>query len=277
MTLLPFVLCLWQVVLPHKTISYTDGPEEVEAGIPMCTLRNFPSQIEHCIEWARVKFNDFFCEPYKQVNKILKDSVEFAANIRGKVAAQEGKTGAQLSVAEKCLDELKEIRVVLDQFKSGITFQTCVALALRRFYTLFRDFIQSLTTMFPADAKTKSGDLFWSGTKRFPTAVTYDPKDEYHVMFVMATANILAAAFGLVPSPDGDRNLLPITHEWRSVDYVNSIVKSLPVPEYISEAISLDEPAAGDESELLRVVFGPSCLICVTLGHAHCVCNLHDV
>ncbi len=50
----------------------------------------------------------------------------------------------QLSVIEKKLSELKEVRTVLELAKTGMTIQSCVALALRRFYTLYRDFIVSL-------------------------------------------------------------------------------------------------------------------------------------
>ena len=65
------------------------------------------------------------------------------------------------------------------------------------------DFIASMQiTKFPIDAVTSSGDKFWSGTKRFPTPLTYDPTNEYHVLFVTAGANILAAAYGLVPPPE---------------------------------------------------------------------------
>ena len=50
----------------------------------------------------------------------------------------------QLSVIDKKLFELKEVRSVLELAKTGMTFESCVALALRRFYTLYRDFIVSL-------------------------------------------------------------------------------------------------------------------------------------
>lgn len=49
--------CNVQVVVPHTTASYADGPkDQADDAIPMCTLRNFPSLIEHCIEWARLVF-----------------------------------------------------------------------------------------------------------------------------------------------------------------------------------------------------------------------------
>ena len=91
---------------------------------------------------------------------------------------------------------------------------------------------------------TKSGEKFWSGAKRFPTAaMRFDPNDPFHVMFVTATANILAAAYGIVPAPENEKNLLPKEHKFRSIEYINSIVRSLPVPEYIPEKIEAD-PAA---------------------------------
>ncbi len=84
----------------------------------------------------------------------------------------------------------------------------------------------------------RSGEKFWSGAKRFPTAIMrYDPNDPFHVMFVTAMANILAAAYGIVPMPENEKNLLPKEHKFRSTEYINSIVRSLPVPEYIPEKI----------------------------------------
>ncbi len=88
------------------------------------------------------------------------------------------------------------------------------------------------------------GLKFWSGTKRFPTAIrAYDPADPFHVMFVTAAANIFAAAFGLVPSPDGAKDLLAESHEWRKPELVNHIVLSLPVPPVTHVHIDLDDAA----------------------------------
>lgn len=42
-----------QMVVPHMTKCYGDSQDPPEEGIPMCTLRNFPNLIEHCIEWGR--------------------------------------------------------------------------------------------------------------------------------------------------------------------------------------------------------------------------------
>jgi ubiquitin-activating enzyme E1 len=43
-----------QVIVPNMTESYSSSQDPPEKSIPMCTLRNFPNQIEHTIEvsWA---------------------------------------------------------------------------------------------------------------------------------------------------------------------------------------------------------------------------------
>ena len=51
-----------QMIIPYKTQCYGDSQDPPEEAIPMCTLRNFPSQIEHCIEWGRDLFNKLFVD-----------------------------------------------------------------------------------------------------------------------------------------------------------------------------------------------------------------------
>jgi len=45
--------CHSQIVIPHLTQSYNDIIDPPEETIPLCTLKNFPYQIEHTIQWAR--------------------------------------------------------------------------------------------------------------------------------------------------------------------------------------------------------------------------------
>lgn len=48
------------MVIPNLTKCYGDSRDPPEDAIAMCTLRNFPNQIEHCIEWGRDKFTEKF-------------------------------------------------------------------------------------------------------------------------------------------------------------------------------------------------------------------------
>ena len=55
-----------QQVIPFITECYSDSQDPQEDSVPMCTLRNFPNQIEHCIEWGRSAFNDLFVDKAAQ-------------------------------------------------------------------------------------------------------------------------------------------------------------------------------------------------------------------
>lgn len=49
-----------QMVVPHVTRKYGDTVDPPEEEIAFCTLRNFPNEINHCIEWGRDQFNTLF-------------------------------------------------------------------------------------------------------------------------------------------------------------------------------------------------------------------------
>jgi len=50
-----------QVILPYKTESYgsMNDPEDNNE-IPHCTLKMFPEETLHCVEWARDKFGKMY-------------------------------------------------------------------------------------------------------------------------------------------------------------------------------------------------------------------------
>lgn len=61
-----------QVILPYKTESYgsMQDPED-NTDIPHCTLKMFPEETLHCIEWARDKFGKMFSQKPKSAITIL--------------------------------------------------------------------------------------------------------------------------------------------------------------------------------------------------------------
>lgn len=71
-----------QMVVPHKTQAYGDSQDPPEESIPMCTLRNFPNQIEHCIEWGRDFFNTLFCSRVQNAVEFLRGPEAFLAQLR---------------------------------------------------------------------------------------------------------------------------------------------------------------------------------------------------
>ena len=59
----------------------------------------------------------------------------------------------------------------------GGTYANYVELARNMFEDIHRNQILSLLNAFPLDHKTENGGLFWSGPKRPPTALVFDPND----------------------------------------------------------------------------------------------------
>ena len=65
------------IYIPNKTICLNDLDFESKKIIPMCTLKNFPTQIEHCIEWSKNIFNEIFFGYIKDIKLIIEDSSKF--------------------------------------------------------------------------------------------------------------------------------------------------------------------------------------------------------
>lgn len=61
--------CHSQIIIPHHTQSYNDIVDPPEETIPLCTLKNFPYQIEHTIQWARDYFEGTVAEPSQELKR----------------------------------------------------------------------------------------------------------------------------------------------------------------------------------------------------------------
>lgn len=61
-----------QVILPHLTETYGEKDDPEETGdIPHCTLKMFPEETLHCVEWSRDKFGKLFSLRPKRINEIF--------------------------------------------------------------------------------------------------------------------------------------------------------------------------------------------------------------
>jgi hypothetical protein len=50
---------------------------EVETEVPFCTLKNFPEETLHCVEWARDKFGKLFTQKPQSAINLLEKSDKF--------------------------------------------------------------------------------------------------------------------------------------------------------------------------------------------------------
>eukprot|EP00656_Telonema_subtile_P056245 TRINITY_DN8945_c0_g4_i1.p1 TRINITY_DN8945_c0_g4~~TRINITY_DN8945_c0_g4_i1.p1 ORF type:complete len:976 (+),score=373.96 TRINITY_DN8945_c0_g4_i1:219-3146(+) len=223
------------VVVPHMTKSYADGGNADEGGgVPMCTLRNFPHLIDHCIEWSRAQFEDMFVVPAAQAASVLENVEEYVAK---KTASTIGNsTNARGALMKKALEMLSKVKVTLEVAANKPTLEACVELAWTDFHQMFRDKIMDLTGSFPEDHTDKAGNAFWSGHRKFPSAAVYDPENKSHVDFMINTTNLYASMFCLPTHPVKPPPEVVLPERWqaefRKPEWINGIISKLAVPEY---------------------------------------------
>lgn len=179
--------CHSQIIIPHQTISYTDIIDPPEESIPLCTLKNFPYQIEHTIQWARDYFEGTFAEPSSDLSNFYNNRDDFLSSLK----KQHRQNPTNLRIKLEILNKL----FVANSKKS---YEECVKLAVEIFQDVFNHQIKQLLSAFGPDHIVEdTGKLFWSGLKRVPTALELDFKDPIHVELIQAAANIFACMFNL--------------------------------------------------------------------------------
>lgn len=195
-----------QVIVPKMTESYGDARDPPEEAIPLCTLRHFPNQIEHTIEWARDLFQGTFNDAVMEAKKIMKDP-ESAF----KVMSLQGN-------ANKKRETLERIHSLFKCVTPQPSFKECVTLAVEKFNELYNQEIAQLLYNFPVDHVTENGTLFWSGPKRPPHVIQFDVNDSLHMDFVVATANLFAYATG--------------TPQERNIELIKSFASQVPLKKF---------------------------------------------
>ena len=175
-----------QVVIPYKTESYGSQEDPVEENeIPHCTLKMFPEETLHCVEWARDKFGKLFFQRPKNLLKILEDLENYVP------------TSSQ---------ELKNLREAVTYLKKRpLNFDDCVIYARKKFQKYFINDIRQLLHTYPLDHKTKEGNPFWTLPKRPPVELNFDEKDQLFAGFISAFACLRAVVFN-IPIPKESRS-----------------------------------------------------------------------
>lgn len=188
-----------QVVIPHLTESYASSQDPPEKTIPFCTLHNFPNTIEHTIEWAMDFFSGTFRADPEAGNRFLQHWHETVSV--GDSHATEAAIPPEFLTQR---DRLEAVRRNLVEDVPGC-FADCVRWACLRFQELFSSTIRQLLFNFPRDSMTSSGTPFWSGPKRAPTPIDFDPSNEMHLDFVVAGAHLRAQMYGIAGDKGADR------------------------------------------------------------------------
>jgi len=218
-----------QVVVPHLTENYGATRDPPEKSIPVCTLKNFPNQIQHTLQWARDTFEEF---------KKVADDVNCylnATDYAGLLASQQNTK----------LETVKSVHKALVDDRPT-TFEDCVVWARLKFEEEFSNKIQQLLHNFPEDQVTSSGTKFWSGSKRCPKPLGFDldakcedAEMRNHLDFIVAAANLRANMYGINGRTDED--------------YFRKILSDIIVPDFTpvdGVKIAANEAEAKEEENM---------------------------
>mgnify|MGYP000926696280 CR=1 FL=1 len=207
-----------QVIIPHKTENYGSQQDPQEEGeIPHCTLKMFPEETLHCVEWARDKFGKIYTQRPKGLMKILDEIEKFAPGDS---------------------QEIKTLREAVNLLKKRPTnFQDCIKYARQKFQKYFVNDIRQLLYTYPLDAKTKEGNPFWSLPKRPPTEIAFDSKNPLHAHFVSACACLRANIFNIPIPVDARTNAgrIKIAEEASKVEVPNFVPSNEKAKEISSQ------------------------------------------
>ncbi|KAH7952112.1 hypothetical protein HPB52_018760 [Rhipicephalus sanguineus] len=172
-----------QVVKPDMTESYSSSHDPPEKSIPVCTIKHFPNNIEHTLQWARDEFEGLFKQVASNAVQYLNDP-EFLPKMTRRLP---------LSQQVVTLEEIKKI--LLDQ--RATVFDDCVVFARLRFQDQYDNQIRLLLRNYPENHTTSSGAPFWSGFKRCPHPIEFNPNNALHMDYIVAAANLRATMFGI--------------------------------------------------------------------------------
>ncbi|CDO71302.1 hypothetical protein BN946_scf184908.g59 [Trametes cinnabarina] len=170
-----------QVIVPHLTESYSSSQDPPEKETPVCTVKNFPNQIQHTIEWARQEFDNLFVKPPQVVNSYLSEPNFLENNLKY--------SGQQKEQVEQIVSYLVT--------NKPLTFEECIVWARLQFEEKYNHAIRQLLYSLPKDAVTSTGQPFWSGPKRAPDPLTFDSNNPTHLHYIIAAANLHAYNYGL--------------------------------------------------------------------------------
>ena len=168
-----------QLIIPFVSEEYT-GEENKDNKVGVCTIRNLPSLIEHCIEWSKMKFEEYFNINIKTLKNYLKNPKNFLENYRG----------------NDLYEKLVYLKEYINIFKSK-SFDRCMILGLKLFELNFKKGIEDILLINPPDKLLKDGSKFWKGSNRLPHVINFTIEDEINFLYIEYFSYLLANSLGI--------------------------------------------------------------------------------
>jgi ubiquitin-activating enzyme E1 len=169
-----------QPIIPYVTESYGASKDQaVEDSFAVCTIKHFPSLIQHTIHYAMDEFNGTFVKWPQTLKTYLERPDQLSSLVDSEL----------LNVKSY----LNNIFRILHNVK---TINDYVEWAYSIWYEHFCKNINTLLSLHPFDEITDDGLKFWSAGKRCPKPINIDEfNKEYFYEYMLATTKLLFVTY----------------------------------------------------------------------------------
>ena len=173
-----------EAFLPGKTAIPT-YPSDDKIIVPSCTLKLFPSSINHCVLWVLNHFEKFFNKYIINVKNMNNDINIFYEDIN------------------RTLDLRKQFYRIKKFYKllkitNSKSYEKCIKYSMKKYHKFYINRINSILKAFPPDKISKETGLkFWTGNKIMPHPLQFDINEKMCFNFIKSFSNLLAECFGI--------------------------------------------------------------------------------
>ncbi len=165
-----------QVVVPRQSESYASSSDPPDPTIPVCTLKNFPYEISHTIQWGRDLFDGLYNRRPGQVNEQKNGMSSMNASQFAKSLFDKLGEDAAMDMANELAEDSELLDATDDAYAINIK-KISIEWASKLSRNLFYDSIVALLKQHPLDSLDDDEKPFWSGTRKPPTPLTYSDKE----------------------------------------------------------------------------------------------------
>jgi ubiquitin-activating enzyme E1 len=172
-----------QVVIPQQSESYGSSADPPEPDIPVCTLKNFPYEISHTIQWARDLFDGYFNRRPRQANDYVSEISQIEdLHAFGQSMIVKMGDDAAIAMAEELGEDLGPLPFVVGADVEDTDYVLAVNKhsldwAIHQAHMLFYVTMTELIQKHPLDSVDDDGVPFWSGARRAPKPMRFIPLD----------------------------------------------------------------------------------------------------
>ncbi|KAL3778057.1 hypothetical protein ACHAW5_011128 [Stephanodiscus triporus] len=170
-----------QVVIPQLSESYGSSVDPPEPDIPVCTLKNFPYDISHTIQWARDLFDGYFNRRPRQANDHVCEMAQVEdLHAFGQSMIDKLGDDAAIDMAKELGEDLGPFPFIVGADSHDPDYVSAVKKfsldwAINQAHMLFYVTMAELIQKHPIDSLDDDGMPFWSGTRRAPKPMRFIP------------------------------------------------------------------------------------------------------